>query len=146
MSDSKDKTQRILVIDDDDDFVRLLTRMLESAVRHYQVVSAYSGQEGLTMMQRRQPDLVLLDLVLPDVHGSKLVEHIRAVPDWKEVPIVIISGQDETDNQEPLEGCVILAKGKGLMPAEVVRLVQHVVDMSVTSLPSSAGPKGVPLR
>lgn len=136
---------RVLVIDDDADFVRLLNRMLDSAIRRYQVVSAYSGQEGLTMMQRRRPDLVLLDLVLPDMHGSQVVERIQSTPAWQDIPIVVVSAQDEMDGQEALPGDITLAKMEGLMPAEVVRWIQQLVDTTVTSLPVPSASRAVPV-
>ena len=140
--------ERVLVVDDDPDFVRLLTRMLESAVRRYQVIGAYSGQEGLAMVRRRQPDLLLLDLVLPDMHGSQVVAQLRSKQAWRDIPIVIVSGQDEAgfsrmDGQEALAGGMAMARAKGLTGAEVVRWVQHVVDATVTPLPMPAVPRAV---
>jgi CheY-like chemotaxis protein len=136
---------RVLVIDDDADFVRLLTRMLDSSVRRYQVVSAYSGQEGLTMMRRREPDLVLLDLLLPDMHGSRFVEQARSTPAWQHIPIVVVSGQDEMIDQQALIGDISVGKADGLMPVEVVRWVQHLVDTTVTSLPGPPAPTAAPV-
>jgi CheY-like chemotaxis protein/anti-sigma regulatory factor (Ser/Thr protein kinase) len=137
---------QVLVIDDDQDFTLLISRMLEdSPVRRYQVLSAYSGQEGLGMMRRHQPDLVLLDLGLPDMHGLQVIECIRSNPTWQHIPIVIVSAQDELDNHEILMGSMMIAKADGLLPGEVVRWVQGVVNTTVTSLPTRPVPKEAPV-
>ena len=98
------------------------------------------------MMGHRQPDLVLLDMMLPDMVGTQVVEQIRSTPGWNHIPIVIVSGQDEMDNQHALIGNITFAKAEGLMPAQVVRWIQHVVDTTVTSLPERAASKAVPAR
>ena len=128
---------RVLVVDDDRDFVLLMGRMLEdSPVRRYQVISAYGGQEALDMVRRHRPDLVLLDLVLPDMHGFQVIERIRSTPAWQRLPIVVVSGHDETDNHEALRGAMMVAKADGLTPGEVLQWVQEVVDTTTqASLP-----------
>jgi signal transduction histidine kinase/CheY-like chemotaxis protein len=134
----------VLVVDDDHDFVRLLSRMLEdSPVRRYQVIRAYSGQEGLAMIHHRQPDLVLLDLMLPDVDGFQVIERVRSNPAWQHIPIVVVSARDKMDQQEALTGAMMVAKADGLVPGDVVQWVQNVVDMTVTSLPGPPVPRAV---
>ena len=93
------------------------------------------------MMRRHQPDLVLLDLGLPDMHGSQVIERIRSNPAWQHIPIVIVSAQDELDNYDILMGSMMIAKADGLLPGEVVRWVQGVVNTTVTSLPTPQVPK-----
>jgi len=138
-----ENVDRVLVVDDDRDFVLLLSRLLEdSAVRRYQVVSAYSGQEGLAMMRYHQPDLVLLDLGLPDMDGAKVIERIRSNPKWQRTPIVVISGQDGVGNQGNLSGVMMVTKADGLMPGEVVRWIQNVADPVTEGLPALEGGNG----
>ena len=137
---------QVLVIDDDQDFTLLMSRMLEdSPVRRYRVLSAYGGQEGLEMMRKHRPDLVLLDLGLPDIHGFQVVEHIRSDPTGKHTPIVIVSAWDELDSHKALMGSMTIAKADGLSPGEVVRWVQGVVNTTVTSLPVHPVPKEAPV-
>ncbi len=123
-----DAIDRVLVIDDDRDFVRLIRQMLDSPVRHYQVTGAYTGHEGLDKMRRLRPDLLLLDLVLPDISGLQVIEQVRANPAWQRLPIVVISGEEEIDGLEALRGTVHYARSGGLRPGEVVQWVQHVLD------------------
>ncbi len=126
---------RILVVDDDRDFVRLMGRLLDSPVRRYQVVNAYSGHEALEMIQHRHPDLVLLDMVLPDISGHQVIARIRADPRWRDLPIVVVSAQDEIDTVGALPGAMLIAKASGILPGEIVRWVQHVLDGAAYQVP-----------
>ncbi len=124
---------RILVIDDDVDFVLFVSRMLEdSPIRRYQVISASGGREGLALMRHYRPDLILLDLVMPDLDGFQTIEHIRADPAWQHIPIVVISAQEEIDQQQALAGTLTVAKAGGLKPGEIVRWLRNVVDANQT--------------
>ena len=100
----------VLIIDDDADFTRLVERLLDSPLRRYDVVSAYSGREGLELMRRQLPDLLLLDLVLPDIDGVQIIERIRRNPAWRRLPIVVVSAQEEIDTLETLNGPMVIAK------------------------------------
>jgi signal transduction histidine kinase/CheY-like chemotaxis protein len=133
-----ERVDRVLVIDDDRDFVRLMRRMLDDPVRRYQVVGAYSGQEGLTMLRRYQPDLVLLDLMLPDIDGFQVIERIRANPAWQRIPIVVVSAREEPEGYEALRGALLITKADGLTPSEIVRWVQEVLD---TTTPTRLWPE-----
>jgi signal transduction histidine kinase/CheY-like chemotaxis protein len=131
----------VLVIDDDDEFVQLVERMLDSPVRRYRVVSAYSGQEGLALMRRRRPDLVLLDMQLPDLPGEQVIKQMRAVPEWQGVPIVIVSGQDQPDVAGAPAGAITIARATGLTPSEVVQWVQNMVNESIKTPPTPPAPR-----
>jgi signal transduction histidine kinase/CheY-like chemotaxis protein len=127
----------VLVIDDDQDFVLLVGRMLEDdPVRRYRVLCAYGGQEGLEMMRLHRPDLVLLDLMLPDLKGFEVIARMREDPAWRDIPVVIVSAQDELDDPEPLAGGMLVAKSEGLLPGEVMHWVQGVVRTTVSPLPT----------
>ncbi len=127
----EENVDHVLVIDDDHDFVRLLSRMLDNPIRRYRVTSAYSGQEGLALLRHRQPDLILLDLGLPDLDGVQIIDRIRSTPMWQHIPIVAVSAQDEIDNLEALTGAMVIAQAGGLKPGEVVRWIQHVLDTTM---------------
>ena len=119
---------KVLVVDDDRDFVRLMRRMLSDPIRRHQVIGAYSGQEGLTLVGRYQPDLVLLDLMLPDIDGFQVIERIRANPAWQRIPIVVVSAREEPEGYEALRGTLLITKTDGLTPGEIVQWVQEVLD------------------
>lgn len=123
-----DAIDHILVIDDDRDFVRLMNRMLDNPVRRYRVTNAYSGQEGLAMMRHHMPDLVLMDLGLPDMDGLQVLEMIRQDTRICDIPVIIVSARDEMDMLETLHGPMLIYKFTGLTRMEIVRWVQDVLE------------------
>jgi signal transduction histidine kinase/CheY-like chemotaxis protein len=124
---------KILLVDDDLDFVELMTRILgEDAVRHYDVSCAYRGQEALDMLDLHQPDLVLLDLGLPDLDGFEVVERMRSTERWQHIPIVVVSAQDGVVERQPLRGGLIATKAAGLMPSEIMQWTRAVVEASMS--------------
>ncbi|MBN1286814.1 MAG: response regulator [Anaerolineae bacterium] len=128
-----ERVDTVLVVDDDVDFVRMLSRMLNSSVRRYQVISAYSGQEALSIMSYREPDVILLDLFMPDLDGFQVIKRIRSTAAWQHIPIVVVSAQDEADDETVLNGAVSIAKADGLVPGELVQWVQNAVNMAARS-------------
>ena len=84
-------TIKILVVEDELEIRRFLHASL---VAHgYGLVEAETGQDGLKQMLGAQPDLLLLDLGLPDLDG---VEVIRRLRQWSQIPIIVISGAGAT--------------------------------------------------
>jgi CheY-like chemotaxis protein len=95
-----DSVHRILVVDDDPQMVRILLRMIETAERDYEVACAYNGREGLREMLSRRPDLVLLDLVMPEMDGYEVLAQIREDAELGNLPVVIITAQAPTAEEE----------------------------------------------
>ena len=118
----------VLVVDDDADFVRLITRMLNQSAQRYQVFTAYSAREGLSQIERYRPDLVLMDIGLPDMNGLKLLEQIRANPALESTPVIVVSGHDDVDLVESLQGALVVTRAAGLMRGDVVQWIQRVLD------------------
>ncbi|MBI3291190.1 MAG: response regulator [Elusimicrobia bacterium] len=85
--------RRILLIDDDHDLVRLVASLLERA--GYEVVTSPDGEQGLAQVIRESPDLVLLDLNLPGIHGFDVLTRLKQDAATRAVPVVILttSGQ-----------------------------------------------------
>jgi len=89
-----DSAIRILVIEDEVPIRRFLRASLTAA--HYEVLEATTGEEGLRMAVHQPPDLVILDLGLPDQDGLEVLKRLR---EWSSVPVVILSARDE-ENQK----------------------------------------------
>lgn len=83
-----------LVIDDEKQIRRLLRIALEGAEHH--VFEAETGQSGLAEIVHRRPDVVLLDLGLPDIEGLKVLRRLR---EWTRVPVLILSVRDDPDEK-----------------------------------------------
>jgi two-component system KDP operon response regulator KdpE len=90
---------RVLVIDDEPQILRALRINLR--VRGYDVHVAATGTEGLEVASRYPPDLVILDLGLPDLDGVEVIQGLRG---WTKAPIIVLSGRaDSTDKVEALD-------------------------------------------
>ena len=81
---------RVLVVDDEPQILRALRTSL--VARDYQVVTASTGEQGLAMAAAQPPDLVVLDLGLPDLDGAEVIRQLRA---WTEVPVIVLSVREE---------------------------------------------------
>lgn len=94
--------QRILVVDDDKEIVRLLRAYLEQA--GFQVLVAYDGESALHVVRREQPDLVVLDLMLPDRDGWEITRLVRSDPTVANTPVVMLTARvEDTDKIVGLE-------------------------------------------
>jgi len=84
-----DRDPLILLIDDEPQILRALKTILVSG--HFNVVSAVNGEEGLALAASQNPDVIILDLTLPDMDGIQVCEQIRQ---WSAVPIIVLSVRD----------------------------------------------------
>ena len=89
--------QRILVVDDDRELVRLVRSYLEQS--GYQVMAAYDGETALHAIRRDRPDLVVLDLMLPDRNGWDLTRIVRADHGLASTPIVMLTARVEDSDK-----------------------------------------------
>lgn len=83
--------KRVLCIEDHPEMIDLVRLILER--RGYIVDGAVGGREGLEAMERRLPDLILLDLMMPDMDGWEVFRQIKAREGWKDLPIVVITAK-----------------------------------------------------
>jgi DNA-binding response OmpR family regulator len=87
-----DKKKVLLV--EDDESVRQLVRVTLQ-MNDFEVVEAKDGLEGLLLLEMHKPDAVVLDLMMPDVGGERMLAQLRATPETKRTPVVIITGKPE---------------------------------------------------
>ena len=96
-----DVTKKILIIDDSIEHIKILIALLE---HQYDVYFAKSGKQGLELLPSINPDLILLDIVMPEMDGFAVCREIKLNEQWREIPIIFISAQiadeDETAGLE----------------------------------------------
>jgi CheY-like chemotaxis protein len=85
-----DAGKRILVVDDEDDVITYLTALLTDA--GYAVDAAYNGQEALDAVAKQRPDLISLDITMPEKSGVRFYRDMKENPDLAGIPIVILTG------------------------------------------------------
>jgi len=115
--------QRILVVDDDKEVVRLMRAYLEKA--GYEVLVAYDGETAVYILRRDIPDLLLLDLMLPDKDGYDITRLVRADTALAHIPIIMLSARvEDTDKIVGLELGADDYVTKPYNPREVVARVR----------------------
>jgi DNA-binding response OmpR family regulator len=87
--------KKILVVDDNCDSIMILRSILES--QGFEVLSAQSGPEALDIVPRERPDLVLLDVMMPEMSGIEVLERIKTTHATSKVPVIMVTAkiQDE---------------------------------------------------
>ena len=94
MSNATGKKMTVLVVDDEIQMRRLLRACLERS--GYQVAEAATGEEGIAQAIRFQPEVVLLDLGLPDMDGLTVLKHLR---EWSQAPIIVVSVRNSDEDK-----------------------------------------------
>ena len=90
---------KVLIIDDEQSVRRFLHTALDA--QGYQIIEAHTGEQGILQAINTQPDVIILDLGLPDITGHQVTKRIR---EWSEVPIIILSVRDQdADKVEALD-------------------------------------------
>ena len=118
--------QRILVVDDDKQIARLIRSYLEQA--GYQVVVAYDGETALHALRRESPDLVVLDLMLPDRDGWDVTRTVRSDPALAATPIIMVTARvEDTDKIIGLELGADDYVTKPFNPRELVSRVRAIL-------------------
>ncbi|MHB0857121.1 MAG: ATP-binding protein [Anaerolineae bacterium] len=103
----------VLVVDDDPHTLRLLKRMLHSTFPQLQVTTALSGIDGLAVLAEHTIDLVLLDMILPDMDGWQFLERKQRAERGGVVPVIVASAQDPR-TRPPVSPVLLAAMGDGL--------------------------------
>jgi len=117
----------VLIIDDDNDLLFASSRILKSA--GYEVIEAVNGKEGLERIKENLPDLVLLDVILPDVNGIDLCRRIKSDPELSGMFIVLVSSL-QTLSEEQAEGLEYGADGyisRPIQKREFLARIQSLV-------------------
>ncbi|WP_119068901.1 response regulator transcription factor [Aggregatilinea lenta] len=86
----------IAVIDDEPAMVDMLTTFLR--LKGYDVRGAYTGLDGLSLVQTERPAALLLDLMLPDIDGFEVCRRLRAQPEFAALPVIMISAHNDPAN------------------------------------------------
>jgi two-component system alkaline phosphatase synthesis response regulator PhoP len=81
--------KKILVIDDDPDLVEATSMILKS--RHYDVIAAYGGVEGIEKARAENPDLIVLDVMMPDKDGYTVCKELKADPALNAIPVLLLT-------------------------------------------------------
>jgi two-component system alkaline phosphatase synthesis response regulator PhoP len=81
--------KKILIVDDDPDLVEAVSMILES--KNYNVAAAYGGLEGLEKAKTEKPDLIVLDVMMPDKDGYAVCKEMKADPNLSKIPVLLLT-------------------------------------------------------
>lgn len=139
---------RILVIDDEKTNLLILHRILSP---EYIILTAKSGSEGLKRAASERPDLILLDIIMPDISGFDVLKALKDDPDLKDIPIIIITGLDNEEDEEkgllmgavdyifkPFKNAIVLARVRThIQIVQYIRMIEHLNRMDpLTGIPN----------
>ncbi len=125
--------KKILIVDDEENELSLLDLILSKA--GYSVTTSDNGKEALFLAKSICPDLVIVDLSMPDMDGGQVAEELKLRPETKDIPVLFLTGlytkEQENEKGHMIAGNMILAK-----PCESKKLLT-IINTILSSKPSS---------
>lgn len=117
----------ILLVEDDQILVRMYTRKFEK--EGFKVLSAFDGEEGLSRLQQAtpNPNIILLDIMLPKMNGFELLSKIKQEPATKDIPVILLTnlGGGEADRKKGIDmGAADYLVKSDMTPAQIVEKVK----------------------
>jgi len=89
---------KILIVDDEIQFIEMVQMRLE--VNGYEVISANDGKEGLDKARSENPDLIILDLMMPVMDGYTMLKELRKVEQIKDIPVILCTAKSHRDDED----------------------------------------------
>ncbi len=83
--------KKIFAVDDEQDLLFTIKQVLEYYNKDYKVTTIDSGYKLFVLLKKDIPDLILLDIMLPDINGWEIFKKLKSNPEWKKIPIIFIS-------------------------------------------------------
>ncbi len=118
---------RILLVDDEPSIVKMVSKRLE--VEGFEVLMAMEGEEGLTKARAEQPDLIILDLMLPKLNGYEVCTMLKQDPRYQKIPVILFTARAQEKDEKlgmecgadayvrkPFRAPELLEKVRGLLP------------------------------
>ncbi len=124
-------TAKILAVDDERTTLKLIEQALSPL--GFQLLLASRGEEALTLAKEEGPDLVIIDLMLPDIEGGEVIRRLRELPSTAETPVIILSGivqsvEGQADNRVNVSGLFYPAIAKPFSREELVTRVRDFLQ------------------
>ncbi|MFN3421741.1 MAG: response regulator [Armatimonadota bacterium] len=118
--------RKILVVDDEVAIVRVLRDRLET--EGFEVLTAYDGLQGVEVAQKEQPDLIIMDITMPNMDGLTAAKLLREKPETAHIPIIMLTARgQETDEQAGYQAGAVLYLMKPFSTRQLVREIRKVL-------------------
>ena len=127
----------LMVVDDENINIAILSQILTP---EYELITAMNGQDALKRAEENRPDLILLDIVMPDMSGFDVLRKLKSTSAAKEIPVIIITGRNNTDDEEksfllgavdymtkPFNNTIVMSRVKTqLMIVNQEQIIEHL--------------------
>jgi DNA-binding response OmpR family regulator len=120
--------KKILFIEDESSLQKTFSDFLRS--EGYEIISALDGETGLRLAKEKNLDLILLDLILPKVHGFEVLKELKTDPKTKEIPIIVLTnleGMGDVEKALELGATTYLVKAQYTLE-EVVEKLKEIIE------------------
>ena len=127
---SKIQKSLICLIDDDETILEMYRLKFE--IDGYRVLCAQNGADGLALIKKQKPDLVLLDIVMPDLDGFQVLKRLKAKEETRQIPVILLTNLDSPEDRRT--GCELgalyfLPKAEYL-PKDVANLAREILAVA----------------
>jgi putative two-component system response regulator len=95
--------KKILIVDDEEDFLFSVKNGLEYITDEYKIQTANNGEKCLNILNKETPDLILLDLMMPNMNGWQVLDTIRGNLKWRDIPIFLITATENPEFKKTAE-------------------------------------------
>lgn len=122
-----DNKTQILIVEDDPLMARLYSKVF--TIEGYDVVVAPDGEEGLTCVHKSIPTIILLDVMMPRMNGLELLEKLKADPETKKIPVIMLTnlaGQADAEKAITLGAVKYIVKSE-YEPKQIVNMVKEIL-------------------
>ncbi len=117
---------RVLIVDDELAIVRVLRDRLE--MEGFEVLAAYDGAQGVEVARRERPDLIIMDVTMPNMDGLTAAQLLRQYPETAHIPIVMLTARgQESDEKAGYQAGAVRYFTKPFSPRQLVREIQSIL-------------------
>lgn len=131
------------MVDDEPDVLRLFRRMLMPSGRGYQVLTARDGQEALIAMRQLRPDVVLLDLIMPNQDGFSVLAAMKEEPELRAIPVIVTSAHDPAGQPTASSGLSVTLRDGLSVPQLLSSIAALSATLSAAARGGSPRPQGI---
>ncbi|MDD5748182.1 MAG: response regulator [Actinomycetota bacterium] len=124
-----EKRIRVLIIDDDPGIIKVISLILET--RGFETTEAKDGISGIEIAKRENPDVILLDIMMPELDGYEVIKRLKRDPDTWSIPVVFVTAKTTTEAMEM--GTSLGASGyltKPFHPEDLIAMIKEATKQS----------------